>query len=1013
MPRSAVHLVWVVACVLLWSLACGRVDNPLLDDWGAADETDGGLDDGVGGPVEFDVDLALAIESVKQFVFTWNAIEGAAYYRLIRTAADGEIWASEPILDTSLRLTVALYDEVDATYELEVCAEGCVSSEDVLVVADELVRGIGVLEMGRAGAHARFGSSVALSGDGRFLAVGAIDEDSAAIGIDGDQTDDAAPNAGAVYMFAHDGRAWTQQAYVKASNSGEGDYFGSSVALSHDGSVLAVGAPLEDSAATGIDGEQSDDAAPNAGAVYVFARSEQAWSQQSYLKPSNAAAGDSFGASVAVSGDGSTIAVGAHFQDGDGIQDAGAVFVFVGNEQTWAQQAHVKAQNPGVGDRFGWSVALSHDGNTLAVGAPFEDGAGESAQNAGVVYTYARAGQSWVQRGHVRADNSGLGDKFGWIVALSSDAETLAVGAPGEDGGSDGGAVQNAGAVYVFVYTDQAWTQQAYVKAHNPGAGDEFGASVALSPDGNTLAVGAPFEASAASGIEGDQDDDSAPDAGAAYVFWRDGQMWVRQAYVKASNSERGDEFGASVAISHDGDTLAIGAPLEDGATAGFDGNQHSDAAPDAGAVYMFARDEQAWAQRTYAKASNSAADAVDDEFGWTVALSHDGQTLAVGAPFEDQSDDARQHAGFVHVFVRDERAWVPQTCIAAANAGADDYFGASVALSDDGNTLAVGAPFEDGDSTQDAGAVHVFARDGQAWAQQARIEAANADVADYFGSSVAISADGSTLAVGAPFEDSVGEHDPHDDAAQSAGAVYVFARDGQAWTQSAYVKADNVGMGDNFGSSVALSSDGHTLAIGAHLANGEANGKAVGDAGAVYVFARIEQAWAQQERLMAPDPGESDNFGASVALSGDGDTLAVGAPFADGEHDDAGAVFVFTRGGQAWAQQHQLDASNPGAGDNFGASVALSHDGETLAVAAPLERSTAIGIEGDQADDAAQAAGAVYVFARGEQAWTQRAYVKPTSSGAGHELGSSVALSDDRNTLAVGAPGASTAYLY
>src|SRR5690606_5375492 len=138
---------------------------------------------------------------------------------------------------------------------------------------------------------------------------------------------------------------------------------------------------------------------------------------------------------------------------------------------------------------------------------------------------------------------------------------------------------------------------------------------------------------------------------------------------------------------------------------------------------------------------------------------------------------------------------------------------------------------------------------------------------------------------------------------------------------------------------------------IGAHLSNGEANGEpngeAVGDAGAVYVFTRIEQTWAQQEHLMAPNPGASDNFGASVALSGDGDTLAVGAPFADGEYGDAGAVSVFTRGEQAWTHQHQLDASNPGAGDNFGASVALSYDGQTLAVAAPLERSTAIGIDG------------------------------------------------------------------
>jgi hypothetical protein len=160
-----------------------------------------------------------------------------------------------------------------------------------------------------------FGYSVALSADGSTLAVGAYLEDSAATGIDGDQGDNSAGHAGAVYVFVWSGTAWSQQAYLKASNTDPADYFGASVALSADGSTLAVGAFIEDSAATGVDGTQSDNSAGWAGAVYVYTRSGTTWSQEAYVKASNTGADDHFGFSVALSGDGSTLAVGATGED--------------------------------------------------------------------------------------------------------------------------------------------------------------------------------------------------------------------------------------------------------------------------------------------------------------------------------------------------------------------------------------------------------------------------------------------------------------------------------------------------------------------------------------------------------------------------------------------------------------------------------------------------------------------------------------------------------------------------
>src|SRR5262249_19250367 len=142
----------------------------------------------------------------------------------------------------------------------------------------------------------------------------------------------------------------------------------------------------------------------------------------------------------------------------------------------------------------------------------------------------------------------------------------------------------------------------AYLKASNTDGSDELGWSVALSADGLTLAVGAPFESSMATGIDGDQADNSAPDAGAVYVFIRTGATWTQQAYIKASNTHANEGFGFSVALSADGSTLAVGALEESSAATGVNGDQVDDSAPDAGAVYVFTRSGATWNQQAYIK---------------------------------------------------------------------------------------------------------------------------------------------------------------------------------------------------------------------------------------------------------------------------------------------------------------------------------------------------------------------------------------------------------------------------
>ncbi len=556
---------------------------------------------------------------VKTFRFTWNDVDGATFYRLLENS-DGSS-GFNPVGDDIAAGTetfdheVPLYQRLNAQYILQSCnAGGCTDSTEISV-SDSLVRAIGYFKATNTGTGDRFGYSVALSADGNTLAVGAYLEASAATGIGGNQDDDSATYAGAVYVFTRSNGTWSQQAYIKASNSGAGDRFGTAVALSDDGDTLAVGAFLEDSNATGIDGNQTDNSSTNAGAVYVFTRNNGAWSQQAYVKASNTAGNDNFGWSLALSADGDTLAVGAYNEDssatgigGDqtdnNATNSGAVYVFTRNNGAWSQQAYVKASNTGAGDRFGVAVALSDDGNTLAAGAYWEDsiatGIGgnqtdNSAHNAGAVYVFTRSNGTWSQQAYVKASNTGGNDNFGRSLALSADGDTLAVGAfledsnaTGIDGNQTNNSATHAGAAYVFTRSNGTWSQQAYVKASNTGGFDSFGLSVALSADGDILAVGAYLEDSNATGIGGDQTDNSATDAGATYVFTRSNGTWSQQAYVKASNTGGFDRFGLSVTLSGDGDTLAVGAPLEDSNATGIGGDPTDNSSVASGAVYLY-----------------------------------------------------------------------------------------------------------------------------------------------------------------------------------------------------------------------------------------------------------------------------------------------------------------------------------------------------------------------------------------------------------------------------------------
>ena len=459
------------------------------------------------------------------------------------------------------------------------------------------------------------GVGLALSADGNTLAVSAAHEDGGATGVNGNQNDESAWDSGAVYVFVRSGGRWTQQAYVKSSNTQESDRFGIALALSGDGNTLAVGATLEDSNARGINGNQADYSADSAGAAYVFVRNGSTWTQQAYVKASNADAGDQFGWSLALSQDGNTLAIGAQGeasaatgingnQADNAAADAGAAYVFVRRGSTWSQQAYVKPSNAQGGDRFGFSITLSADGNSLAVGSYDEDGgasgvngqSNEEAPGSGAAYVFVRRDMTWTQEAYVKQSHTVRNSALGSAVALSADASTLAVGAVDETSlsrGIDGdqNSTQNnavsAGAIYMFGRTGEGWRQQAYVKSFNIGPTDLFGMRLALSRDGGMLAAGAPGQSGGGRGFDADPENFTAAESGAVYVFVRNGGRWTQAAYVKAPNAEAYDQFGSGVALSGDGQTLAVAADGDDSAS-GIDGNQNDNSLRDAGAVYVF-----------------------------------------------------------------------------------------------------------------------------------------------------------------------------------------------------------------------------------------------------------------------------------------------------------------------------------------------------------------------------------------------------------------------------------------
>lgn len=397
------------------------------------------------------------------------------------------------------------------------------------------------------------------------------------------------------------------------------------------------------------------------------------------------------------------------------------------------------------------------------------------------------------------------------------------------------------------------------------GPDDETGANFGdvMDFDGQRVLVGAPgANRTAGSGpYKGDP-------LGMGYLFtWgADGQL-VQTATLQPADPEEVRAFGQAVAL--DGDTALVTASTK------------SETNP---ATYVFVRSDDGWVQQ-----ARIAADDINGSFVFGENLALDEDFAMIGDQGND--NDAGDGAGAVYVFSRDGTTWTQDAkLIGNDTEGVRDYqagdgFGRSVAL--DADTALIGAPSDDNEGGDRAGAAYVFTRGTDGWQQQAKLTADDGEESDTFGTSVDLHS-GLAL-IGAPWA--------NNETGVDTGGAYVFSRQADGWSQEAKLTAEDGELSDQFGGSVAVG-DG-TAVVGADAHDDKHEGYSpysfADEAGAVYWFRQREDGWSQQAELLTDEPQSQDRFGRTVAL--EDDLALIGAPGEDGPEGESGAVYAFYNG--------------------------------------------------------------------------------------------------------------------
>ena len=871
---------------------------------------------------------------------------------------------------------------------------------------------------------AGFGRAVAVHGD--TIVVGAYEDDY----IDPDDSSNNLTGSGAAYVFTKPANGWadmTQTARLTASDAAADDEFGTSVAVHED--TIVVGAPEEDTGARG--------------SAYIFTKPANGWAGMTETAALRGQlGGDRFGSSVAVYG--ATVVVGT---PEEGTNDRGEAYVFTKRAATgvWDDWHNKKANTATAkltafdradNDRFGRAVAM--DGDTIVVGAPYNDDDGDSSGSA---YVFIKPAAGWAtdtETAKLTASDGKANGRFGFSVAI--DGDTIVIGAPDDDG--DSNTNDDEGAAYVFTKPATGWatdTETATLTAYDRSQNDRFGNSVAV--DGDTVLVGAV-------GDDGDR--------GSAYVFgtgeWADiagsgagtishiakglrnnvkHTFRVRAVNAAGESDPPTDEKSATPVAA----TSAPAAPANFSATQTGVGqveltwDAHLDSLSVTGYEYnVDAGGGPSWNPIPDSD-SSTVSHAINDLTVGSPPTQYAFAVRAVNTAFNKDSNSAAltasgsksltlvaqpAAAGGLAAVAGDEQVkltWndpvagsppiakyqllqLDPSKLTASDGLRGDEFGISVAV--DGDTAVIGAYLDDTTNGDNSGSAYVFTKVSGVWRQAAKLTASDGAANDEFGYSVAV--DGDTIVVGAHQDDA-------DDQDNNEGAAYVFTEPALGWGDWSTLDTDGKAAltvkltayqgaaNDEFGISVAV--NGNTILVGAHQNDADASDN---NEGAAYIFTKSSSGWGnapasgdhrvETAKLIASDATAGDEFGISVAV--DGDTAVIGA-YHDDHTDDgntignAGSAYVFTKVSGVWSQKAKLIAVDGAANDEFGISVAVNGD---------------MVVVGARQDDTRN--GAAYVFTKVSGVWSQKAKLIASDGAADDEFGISVAVEGD--TVVIGA---------
>lgn len=535
----------------------------------------------------------LTATTIKRLDITWPAHPEATLIRVLLDPDGDGVEPESALVElpgaaTGHAQEIFLPDALAARYRIEVCNGAACEVSASARLAGNLAQAVGYVKSTAVEQFATFGNALALSRDGQTLAVGAMG---------------AEVGTGEVTVYVRTGLGqWMVQQVLRAPNAGAGDQFGTSVALSATGDVLVVSAFNEAGSAQSDGGANDNDAAPSAGAVYVFERAQGTWAFGAYLKAPAAEAGQMFGTLVDLSDDGNTLIATSTQAPGS---FARVVQVFARDAGPWTWQASLAPPGMAAADLFGASISLSGDGRRLAVGDPRDDAdaqgvfatpvTNEDGPDSGAVHVYARGVAGWAVDAFLKSGYSHPGALFGSAVDLSFDGSLLLVGAKSDRTDTQGNLsldLADSGAAYLFDRSAGVWAQAEHFKANPPVVGDLFGEAVALAGEGLALAVGAPSDNGGDHGVGNPVRTGDESDNGAVQVHQRRAGGWGAGTRVKASHIDARSNllFGSAVALSDNGRTLAVGAPGQSDATVGIGTNptDYSGGARSSGAAYLY-----------------------------------------------------------------------------------------------------------------------------------------------------------------------------------------------------------------------------------------------------------------------------------------------------------------------------------------------------------------------------------------------------------------------------------------